>query len=420
MVKMIANRNLNMNPKFVNLLLATSFVLSSAAACYADAGDSAVKGSSDKMGVPKSQLPSQEPKTPEGTTRGPKVIDNPSPAKVDKVGATEVKDANPGANKTANDGPQPKLISVPGGLDRNKFLVKHVQERKTMALALGGGGARGAAHIGVLRVLEQEHIPIDYIVGNSMGAIVGGSYAAGISTDKLESLGLEGKMRKAYLPGIATRVISAPISKVLSLFRKDYAGLWSGKKFQNFLLTYLPQNARVENTKIPFSAVATNLKDGEAYRISEGDLATAIRASSSISPFLKPVKIDDRVYVDGGMRANLPASAAKDTGADVIVAVLVDEPLHTLPDKTFYHYKGIANRLADVVLAVTDEHQLQFADIIINPDVSGIPMLSDKPEDVEKAIKAGEAAARKALPTLRAKLGLPANAQLVGGPRQVE
>ncbi len=101
------------------------------------------------------------------------------------------------------------------------------------------------------------------------------------------------------------------------------------------------------------------------------------------------------------------------------MAVLVDEPLRRLPKKTFYHYKGIAQRLGDVVLSVTDEHQLQFADIIINPDVSGIPMLSAKPADVMRAIHAGEEAARKALPALRAKMGLPADAQLVGQPAQM-
>jgi predicted acylesterase/phospholipase RssA len=384
-------------------------------------GPTNVKGTTDNIAVPKSQLPSNAPKLPPAAERGPKVINNPAPAKTDKVGATEV---HPGdatsEERTADDGPQSKLITVPSGVERSKYMVHQTKERKTMALALGGGGARGAAHIGVLKVLEEEHIPIDYIVGNSMGAIIGGSYAAGVTTDKLTDLGYSGDMRKAYLPGMASRIIAAPIEKIASIFKKNYAGLWSGKKFQRYLESYLPKGSRVEQTKIPFSAVATNLIDGEAYRISEGDLATAIRASASISPLLKPVSIGERLYVDGGVRANLPASAAKDTGADVVVSVLVDEPLRVLPQKTFYHYKGIANRLGDVVLAVTDEHQLQFSDIIINPDVSGISILSDRPEDVEKAIKAGEEAARKALPALRKKLGLPENAQIVGQPAQIE
>lgn len=85
-------------------------------------------------------------------------------------------------------------------------------------------------------------------------------------------------------------------------------------------------------------------------------------------------------------------------------------------DNAYFKYKAITNRMADVILAVTDEHQLQFADIIINPDVSGIPVLSQDPEDTVKAIKAGEAAARKAIPAIRKKLGLPENSQVVGQP----
>lgn len=369
--------------------------------------------------IPKSQLPSQEEPLPEGAERGPKVITNPAPAQTDKVGATEVKDADPSTVESVDESKLPKMISVPGG-NRTKFGVKQIKERKTMALALGGGGARGAAHIGVLRVFEQEKIPIDYIVGNSMGAIVGGAYAAGVPLCEVERRGMDGSLRKAYLPGVATRVLMMPVDRIVHLVRKQPAGLWSGKRFQKYLESYLPKDGTVEQTKIPFSAVATNLKDGNAYRISEGNLAEAIRASASISPLLRPVRIGDKLYVDGGVRANLPASAAKDTGADVVVAVLVDEPIRELPDKSFYSYKGIAARLADVVLAVTDEHQLQFADIIINPDVSGIPILSDSPADVQRAIKAGEEAARRALPDLRKKMGIPTNAQLVGQPVQIE
>jgi NTE family protein len=413
-----------MKRQMINVFVALSLAISSAPGAFAQGQGiqepTEIKGPTDAIAVPKQQLPSQEPKVPADAERGPKVIENPAPTKIDRVGATEIHDANPATDESVDDSRQPKLISVPRGSDRTRYQVRRTQERKTMAIALGGGGARGAAHIGVLRVLEQENIPIDYIVGNSMGAIIGGSYAAGVPLDRLQELGLSGKMRKAYLPGVLTRVLTMPFSHLLTMFRDDYAGLWSGKRFQKYLESYLGKDTCIEQTKIPFSAVATNLKDGEAYRLSEGNLATAIRASSTLTPLLKPVKIGERVYVDGGIRANLPASAAKDTGADVIVAVLVDEPLRELPDETFYKYKGIANRLADIILAVTDEHQLQFADVIINPDVSGIPILSEERADYSKAIQAGEEAARKALPALRKRMGLPENAQLVGQPIQME
>ncbi|MBP7861742.1 patatin-like phospholipase family protein [bacterium] len=281
-------------------------------------------------------------------------------------------------------------------------------KRPTVALALGGGGARGAAHIGVLRVLKENKIQIDYIVGNSMGSIVGGLYAAGVPLEDIEKMVLDNSLKRAYIPGlILPTLILNPLEKVFHPFRKHYAGIFSGKKFGKFLEEKLPEGVEnVEDTPIPFSAVATNLIDGKAYRISDGRLSTAIRASSTIPSVLQPVAIGDKVYVDGGVRANMPASAARDTGADVVIAVLVDEPLKDLPAKRFRKLSAIVSRLGDVMLGVSDARQMPFADIIINPDVSGIPVVKGKPEDAERAIKAGEDATRKALPVIKKRLSL--------------
>ncbi len=143
-------------------------------------------------------------------------------------------------------------------------------------------------------------------------------------------------------------------------------------------------------------------------------LGTAMRASSAIAPIIRPVKIGDKLCVDGGVRANLPASAARDTGADVVVAVLVDDPLRKVPEKELRHFRSVAERMTNIVLAVTDEQQLQFADIVISPDVSGISIFSKKREDIERAMKAGEIAAEKAMPLIRQKLNLPPSTQLSG------
>ena len=208
-------------------------------------------------------------------------------------------------------------------------------KRPTVAIALGGGGARGAAHIGVLKVLKENNIPVDYIVGNSMGSIVGGLYSAGVPLDQIETMLEDGSLRKSYTPFfIPPKILISPIEKLGHPFgsKNPYAGLFSGKTFQKYLSSKLPKpDMSVNETKIPFSAVATNLVDGQAYRISDGTtLATAIHASSAISPLLKPVPIGDKVYVDGGVRANLPASSARETGADIVIAVLVDEPLQKI------------------------------------------------------------------------------------------
>lgn len=275
--------------------------------------------------------------------------------------------------------------------------------RPTVALALGGGGARGGAHLGVLKVLRDNNVPIDYIVGNSMGAIIGGFYAAGVPIEDIRKMMQNGSMRKAYTPlPLAPKVVMAGFAKLSPFKGKNpYAGLFSGKSFRKFLSKNLPRpDMQFSETKIPFSAVATNLVDGQAYRISEGPLAIAMQASSAISPIIKPVPIDDKIYVDGGVRANLPASAARDTGADIVIAVLVDEPMQKIPARKFKSYKGIAARLADIVLAVADERQLQFADVIINPDVSSIPVLAKKSFYAEKAELSGELAAKKALPAI--------------------
>ena len=190
--------------------------------------------------------------------------------------------------------------------------------RLKVTLALGGGGTRGAAHIGVIRVLEQEHVPIDCIVGTSMGAIVGGLFAAGVSVDQIEKQMLNSKMLHAFetVP-IPVRVAIIPITilpRLLGL--RPYDGLYKGNKFRKFLLHQVPESRRnIEDLKMPFAAVCSNLIDAKAVAISSGNLGKAIQASSAI-PFLrKPVAYGNQgLYVDGALEANLPVQQAKDLG----------------------------------------------------------------------------------------------------------
>ena len=126
-----------------------------------------------------------------------------------------------------------------------------------------------------------------------------------------------------------------------------------------------------------------------------------MRASASISPILQPVEIDDKLYVDGGVRTNLPAFSAKDTGADIVIAVLVDEPLQIMPKLKFRSLKNTALRLTDIVLSVTDAHQLKFADVVITPNVQGISILAKDKKQYAKAIAEGEKATERAMPRIR-------------------
>lgn len=326
----------------------------------------------------------------------PKVLDSPAEKKAAEQLSTEIKNHDEGEAALTKQELQVK-----------EWRIKKNEKRPTIALALGGGGARGVAHIGVLKVLEREGIPIDYIAGNSMGSIVGGLYAAGVPLDQIAEIMKNGSLRKAYFPGwIPPRVVIAPLFKFLHPFdKKSYAGLFSSKKLVNFINGKLPKpDATFEDLKIPFAAVATNLLDGKAYAINDGKISEALAASATISPILQPVEIGDKVYVDGGIRANLPAKAAKDVGADLVIGVLVDEPIRKVTKEKFHSLKNVALRMSDIVLTVNDEKQIPFADILINPDVSGIPTFSKNWKDAEAAIQAGEKAAIKALPSIRKRI----------------
>ncbi len=244
-----------------------------------------------------------------------------------------------------------------------------------------------------------------------MGAIVGGLYSTGVSLEQIESVMRDKSLRNAYLPGwIPPKLLMQPVYAAIHPRRKNqYAGLFDNTKFIKFLGNMMPnkEDTLFSDCKIPFTAVATNLLDGNAYSISSGNLPQALSASSAISPLVKPVEIGDKVYVDGGVRANLPARAARESGAKVVIGVLVDEPLKVIPKDRYKKFKNVAFRISDIVLAVNDEHQLPFADIVINPDVSGIPVFSKNPKDVDLAILAGEKAARRAMPAIKKALGLP-------------
>jgi NTE family protein len=275
------------------------------------------------------------------------------------------------------------------------------RQRPTIGLALGGGGMRGIAHIGVLRVLERENIPIDCIAGSSIGALVGGMYAAGIPVDRIEEIFKDNHLKK--IVGTDRLAISA-IGKGLRrfVFRRPYSGIVSGKKLAKFMKKYMPEGKKnIEDLDIPFCVVTTNLCDGKAYRLTKGDLTQAILASMAMAPLIQPVKVNGDVYVDGGVSANVPTIAARQFNPSLVLAVPVDEHLKEVPAEEFNRVSAIANRLASIVLSRTDAYHVEKADVKISPDVSGIAILSEEEGDFERAVNAGEAAAEKALPKIR-------------------
>ncbi len=276
-----------------------------------------------------------------------------------------------------------------------------------VALALGGGGVRGAAHIGVLRVLEREGIPIDYVVGNSMGAVVGGLHCAGVPLDKVQSVLSDGSLVSAYLPHFLwCRMLLAPVRNVFYLGRKKpYAGLISGEKLKTIIDKMLPNpDIRVQDLKVPFSSIAVNLIDGQAHVLSEGRLDNVLRASATIPLLLQPVSIDGNLYVDGGIRNNLPTGEARRSGADLVISVEIDNDIKPVAAEEFTSYRTVFDRVMNATLEQLDEDKVHGADIVIRPELVNIPILSKDRRFVDEAVSKGEVAAQKAIPRIRERL----------------
>ncbi|MCH7503241.1 MAG: patatin-like phospholipase family protein [Proteobacteria bacterium] len=257
--------------------------------------------------------------------------------------------------------------------------------RPKVGLVLGGGGARGAAHIGVLRELERMRIPIDAIAGTSMGAIVGGLYATGISASELEEL-------FASLDWVEV-LTDAPGRKYLSFRRKQDdeqfpiklelglrdgellvpKGVIQGQKL-GLLLRKLTLGASsitdFDELPIPFRAVASDIERGEAYVIGHGDLAQAIRASLSVPGVLAPVRFDDRWLVDGGLVGNLPIDIMQEMGVDIIIAVDVQFPLY--PAEELQSAVTISEQMLTILMRKESLRQIERLgeqDILIRPDL---------------------------------------------------
>lgn len=275
-----------------------------------------------------------------------------------------------------------------------------------LGIALGGGGTRGAAHIGVLRVLEQEGIKPDIIVGNSMGSIIGSLYCAGVPLDKIEELVVDGRLRKAYAPlPVPIQLMKKAGGKLWVFRKKKQPGFYDGQGLADFINENVPEDKRkIENLSPTFAAVVTNLLDGKAYRLTKGDLGQAVRASATLPPILRAVEIDGNVYADGGIRSNMPTYPARAMGSDVLIAVDVNEPLKKLKPEDLMNFGKTSNRMSSIVLACADELHLKIADFIINPKVAGISLLSKKKEDFKLAVAEGEKAAREMVPTIKSKM----------------
>lgn len=282
-----------------------------------------------------------------------------------------------------------------------------ISGRPRIGLALGGGGMRGAAHVGVIRVLQQAGVPIDCIAGTSIGAVIGGMYCAGVDMDTIEKKFQDRSLMRSYMTvPLTVRIFVAPIMLMpRALGHHAYDGLYKGNKFRKYLDRCLPNGeTNIESLKVPFAAVALNLVTGKPQALTAGDLAYAMQASSAIPGLRKPVQIGDQIFADGGVMDNVPVDHARALGADIIIAVDVDERFKPVPLDTFRAIGSVSARLIKLQLATIDAPMLKKADIVIHPNVDGIGLISTKKKDALRGIAAGEQAAREALPAIKAKL----------------
>lgn len=246
-----------------------------------------------------------------------------------------------------------------------------------IGLALGSGGAKGFAHVGVLKVLEEANIPIDYIAGSSMGALAAALYGAGHSIESMHKMATTFK-RKYYLDFIVPKM-----------------GFVAGEKVRE-LLGVITFDKRIEDLSPSTSIVATDLIAGERVVFTEGSAAEAVRASISIPGILVPAKIDGRLLVDGGVIDRVPVSVVKDMGADIVIAIDV------------LSGKGSAeiHSIFDVIMQSIDIMQEEMvrlhestADVMIKPPLGQFN--SRTFTNVEEMIKMGEEEARKNLSAIQ-------------------
>jgi NTE family protein len=246
-----------------------------------------------------------------------------------------------------------------------------------VALVFGAGAAKGFAHIGVMKVLEANKIPINFIIGTSAGSVAGAFYAYGFNAYDLQSLAM--KVEKSD-------VFDLTIPK---------NGFIKGEKLENFVNGHLG-NTPIEKFKIKFYAVATDLATGDEVVFGSGNAGKAVRASSSIPGIFQPVKISGRTYVDGGVVSPVAVDAAKRIGADVIIAVDISGGVaDSVPDGIM----DIIMQAIDIMYAKISLYQLKNADVVIRPEVGQIG--SSEIEKRNEAILEGEKAAQAALPQIQ-------------------
>lgn len=290
-----------------------------------------------------------------------------------------------------------------------------VKERPKVGLVLSGGGAKGAAHVGVLKYLEDNGIPIDYIAGTSMGSVVGGMYALGYSTDEILDVLSSADWNRLISNEVDRRKISftrklenetMAFTVPFSLKHKEDMqsrtfknslpkGFVTGDNIINLfnsLAVGYADSLSFGQLPIPFLCIATDMLSGEAAVLDKGEFTKALRASMAIPVLFDPVKMNQTLYTDGGLTCNFPAEQCKAMGADYVIGVSMSPGLEDDPE----NLSSVLSQIKQLKEIMTDKDFDRYheqCDIFISPDLKGVGMLSFDAESVARVTQSGYEAA---------------------------
>jgi len=305
------------------------------------------------------------------------------------------------------------VSSPPAGVGAAQIPTPGQTERRTVGLALGGGSARGFAHIGVLRWFEEHRIPVDFISGTSMGGLVAGAFASGMSPQEIQDLMKEVDWdlmfiadspfkHKTFRRKQDKRAFPSQLEFGLKGGLSLPGGLNPGQQIALLLdqiaLSY-GDMASFDDLPTPFRCVATDLKNAEAVVLGKGSLAQAMRATMAIPGVFTPVNFDDWLLVDGGALNNIPADVTKAMGADVVIAVNVGADTAT-EQQTRASLVALLGRTIDTMMTTSIRQALKDADIILDPDLVGLNSMDWRrsADLAERGYAAAEAMREKLLP----------------------
>ncbi len=249
-----------------------------------------------------------------------------------------------------------------------------LSERPRIAVVLGGGAFLGMAHVGVLKVLEENNIPIDLIVGTSAGSFVGAMYACYPNADTVKKIGLSIKSDEIFN---------------VSLFN-SMTGFVTGENLQKYLTDHVKVK-NIEDTKIPFVAVTTDLISGTTIPLSSGPLAPSVNSSCAIPMIFEPVKMYGMTFVDGGVLNGVAVDIAKSYNPDVIIAIDLMSVLSTTPE--LKNFIDVLARSYQIAAYRVKESITPEADVLLEPKLDKFPLLSDKFD--EQVYQAGYTVAKE-------------------------